>query len=275
MGTPSRQTSSVSRTRRRLLAAGAASVVGVAGCVGFTGPEVVETGSRTFDAPEGAVSVQNHNGDVEVGPRDGDNVVVEIRKRGRSQEALDAVEVEGASDDGDLLVRTTSDNRLRNVSLDLTVGIPDGATVRSVETGNGDAVVRSVPGDVRAATANGDARVSDVDGYVTVRSSNGDAEARGTTGLAGARSANGDVHVEVYALRGATDVTSANGDVEAGVAPGLNATVLATVGNGDLDIEAELGGANVSAKQARGRLGAGGPLLTLTSANGDVRLYEL
>jgi hypothetical protein len=37
----------------------------------------------------------------------------------------------------------------------------------------------------------------------------------------------------------------------------------------------ELDGASVSERQARGRLGDGGPLLTLTSANGDVRLYEL
>lgn len=182
---PSGLSNAVSPTRRRLLATGAAAATGFAGfagCAGFTGPDVTEASSRTFDAPEGVVSVRNRNGD---------------------------------------------------------------------------------------------ARAIDVEGYVTVRSSNGDAEARGTTGLAGARSANGDVHVEVYALRGATDVTSANGDVETGVAPDLDATVLATVGNGDPDVEVELDDAGVSARQARGRLGEGGPLLTLTSANGDVRLYEL
>jgi hypothetical protein len=264
-------------TRRRLLAVGATAAAGLAGCVGFAGPDVTESSSRTFDAPGGVVSVENRNGDVAVEPHDGegDGVAVEIRKRGRSQAAVDAVSVEGANEEGDLVVRTVYDDRLRNVSVDLSVRVPEGTAVGSVETGNGDAVVRSVTGDVRAVTSNGDARAIDVDGYVTVRSSNGDAEARGTTGLAGARSANGDVGVEVYDLRGATDATSANGDVEAGVAPDLDATVFATAGNGDLDVEVELDDASVSARQARGRLGDGGPLLTLTSANGDVRLYEL
>ena len=264
------------RTRRRFLAAGATTALaGLAGCVGFTGPDVTESGSLTFDVPDGVVAVENRNGDVTVEPHDGESVVVEFLKAGRSQEAIDAVTVEGGAADGDLVVGTAYDDRVRNASVDLTVRVPDGGRVGSVGTANGDVVVREVGGDVRASTTNGDARAIDVDGYVSVRSSNGDAEARGTTGLSGARSANGRVRVEVYALRGATDVTVGNGDVEAGVAPDLDASVLATVGNGDLDVEVELDDASVSERQVRGRLGDGGPLLTLTSANGDVRLYEL
>ncbi|MEF8878427.1 MAG: DUF4097 family beta strand repeat-containing protein [Haloarculaceae archaeon] len=267
---------STPRTRRRFLAAGGAALAaGLAGCAGFTGPDVTEASSRTFDAPEGSVSVENRNGDVGVEPHTGDGVVVEISKRGRSRGAIDSVAVEGETAEGDLTVRTVHGEGFRNVSVDLTIRVPDGVPVGSVETTNGDAVVREVAGDVRATTSNGDASAVDVDGYVTVRSGNGDAEARGTTGLAGARSANGDVTVEVYALRGGTDVTAGNGDVEAGVAPDLGAEVLATVGNGDLEVEVDLDRANVSASQVRGRLGGGGPLLTLTSANGDVRLYEL
>ena len=262
-------------TRRRLLAAGATAAAGFAGCLGFVGPDVTESGSMTFDVPEGVVAVENRNGDVEVEPHDGDEVLVEYRKAGRSQEAVDAVAVEGTVEDGDLAVRSVHGDRFRNVSVDLAVKIPDGGSVGSVATGNGDTVVREVTGDVRASTANGDVRVTDVDGHVTVQSGNGDAEARGTTGLSGARSANGSVSVEIHALRGATDVTSGNGDVEAGVAPDLDAEVLATVGNGDLDVEVELEGASVAANRVRGRLGDGGPLLTLTTGNGDVRLYEL
>jgi DUF4097 and DUF4098 domain-containing protein YvlB len=263
-------------SRRRVLAAGATTLgVAVAGCAGFTGPDVTETSSRNYDRPSGTVSIENRNGDVAVAPHDGDAVLVEVRKRGRTQEAVDAVTVEGEVEEGDLTVRTTVAEGARNVSVDLEVRIPDGGIVGSVATSNGDVDVREVSGDVRATTSNGEARVVDVDGYVTVQSSNGDAEARGTTGVDGARAANGDVRVEVYALRGATDLTTGNGDVEAGVVPDLDATVLATVGNGDLDVEVDLDRANVSARQVRGRLGEGGPLLTLTSANGDLRLYEL
>ena len=265
---------STPRTRRRFLAAGATVAAGLAGCLGFVGPDVTESGSLTFGVPEGVVTVENRNGDLEVEPHEGEDVLVEYRKSGRSQEAIDAVTVEGTVEEGDLVIRSVYGDRFRNVGVDLTVLVPDGGRVGSAATGNGDTVVSGVAGDVRASTANGDARATDVDGYVTVQSGNGDAEARGTTGLSGARSANGSVSVEVYALRGATDVTSANGDVEVGIAPGLDAEVLATVGNGDLDVEVELEGASVAANRVRGRLGDGGPLLTLTTGNGDVRLYE-
>ena len=272
MKTPS---SSARSTRRGILATGATVAAGLAGCLGFVGPDVTESGSLAFDVPGGVVTVGNRNGDVEIGPHDGDDVLVEYRKAGRSQAAIDAVTVEGSVEDGDLAVRSVHGDRFRNVGVDLTVLVPDGGRVGAVETANGDAVVREVAGDVRASTTNGDARAIDVDGYVTVQSGNGDAEARGTTGLSGARSANGSVSVEIHALRGATDVTSANGDVEAGVAPDLDAEVLATVGNGDLDVEVELDGASTAANRVRGRLGDGGPLLTVTTGNGDVRLYEL
>ncbi|MEF8840054.1 MAG: hypothetical protein V5A62_00310 [Haloarculaceae archaeon] len=156
---------STPHTRRGVLATGATALAaGVAGCVGFAGPDVV----------------------------------VDFLKAGRSQEALDAVTVESEPEDGDLVVRTSYEDGFRNASVDLTVRVPDGGTVGSVETANGDAVVRAVTGDVRATTT-----------------------------------------------------------------------------NGDLDVEVELDRASVSARRARGRLGDGGPLLTLASGNGDVRLYEL
>ena len=55
-------------SRRRFLASGATALgVGVAGCLGSAGPDVTESGSAGFDVPEGVVSVENRNGDVEVG----------------------------------------------------------------------------------------------------------------------------------------------------------------------------------------------------------------
>lgn len=276
MDAPSTPTSSVSRTRRRLLAVGAASVAGLAGCVGFTGPSVSERSTQSHPVEEfERVAVENRNGDVDVEPTDGDSVAVEVLKRGRSQTAVDRIEVVGAVEDDTLRIASEYPNDLSNVAVDLTVGLPAGVELAAARTGNGDTRVRDVAGDATVASANGDARALDVDGFVTVESANGDAVARGTTGIVAGRTANGDVDVEVFAVRERAEFTNANGDVDVGVDPGLDATVALAVGNGNVEVDAELAVTERTRNRVEGRLGDGGPTLRASSGNGDVRLYEL
>ncbi len=127
---------------------------------------------------------------MRVEPATGETVTVGIRERGRSQEALDRVTVESTVEDGVNTVAAVSENQLSNVSVRLVFGVPEGLTLESARTGNGDVTA---------------------DGIVD------DATARGTTGIA-----------------------DRSGD----------------------------------RNRVTGRLGDGGPRLTLSSGNGDVRLYR-
>ena len=266
-------------SRRTFLAgAGLVATTALAGCAGFAGPTVTENSTRSYSVGAyDAVAVDNRNGDVRVEPAtsDREEVEVEIRKRGRSQDALDAVGVEDTVEDGVLTLESAYENRLSNVSVRLVVLLPDGISLASAATANGDVVAENVPGDASLSSANGDAEAVDVDGYVAVSSANGDAIARGTTGIAGASTANGEVDVEVFALRGDVDLSSGNGDVEAGVAPDLDAEVELSVGNGDIEEEVEFTRRRSSPNRVEGRLGEGGPTLSCSSGNGDVRLYTL
>jgi hypothetical protein len=269
-----------SSRRTFLTGLGLAATSALAGCAGFTGPDVEENSTQTYSlGGYDAVTVQNRNGDVrvEAGDADLDRVTVEIRKRGRSQDALDAVTVEDTVADGLLTVESVyeDDFSFSNASVRLVVTLPEGISLVSTRTVNGDAHAEGVVGDARISSGNGDAEAIDVDGYVTVESANGDAVARGTTGIAGARTANGEVDVEVYAIREDVTLSSGNGDVEAGVGPNLDAEVDLSVGNGDVESEVELTDQESGRRSITGRLGDGGPTLTCSSGNGDVRLYAL
>lgn len=266
-------------SRRTFLAgAGLVTTTALAGCAGFAGPTVTENSTQTYSpGAYDAVAVENRNGDVRVEPATSgrEEVEVEIRKRGRSQDALDAVSVADTVDDGVLTLESEYENRLSNVSVRLVVLLPEGISLASVETGNGDVRAERVVGDASLSSANGDAEAVDVDGYVDVSSANGDAIARGTTGVAGASTANGEVDVEVFALREDVECSSGNGDVEVGVAPGLDAEVELTVGNGDIEDEVSFSQRSSSPNRVEGRLGEGGPTLSCSAGNGDVRLYTL
>jgi hypothetical protein len=264
-------------SRRRVLAAGAAlSLPALAGCLGFVGPSVSETRTDSF-AVDGfeAVEVLNRNGDVTVESGDGEGVELRAVKRGRTRSALDRVEVTDSVADGVLTLESVYGNDLSDVAVRLTVSLPETVTLRAARTGNGDVTAREVTGDATVSTSNGDAMATDVDGFVTVESANGDAVARGTTGVLGGRTANGDVDAEVFAIRNEAAFTNANGDVEVGVGPDLHADVSLAVGNGDIELDADLDVRERSENRVVGRLGDGGPRLRASAGNGDVRLYEL
>jgi hypothetical protein len=264
-------------SRRRLLSLGAAlGTVTLAGCLGFTGPAVSERSSRSIPVDGfDRLAVAGRNGDVTVERAPGDTVELEVEKRGRTQAAIDRLDVVNEVVDGRLQVTVEYPDTLSNVVVDLSVALPEGVALSSAQTGNGDATVRGVSGDATVTSANGDARALEVDGFVTVESANGDAVARGTTGVVAGRTANGDVDVEVFALRDLAEFTNANGSIDVGVASDLDASVTLSVGNGDINVDADLDVTAERRDRIEGRLGDGGPRLRASSGNGDVRLYEL
>lgn len=267
-------------SRRTFLAgAGLVATTALAGCAGFVGRDVTENSTQSYSpGAYDAVTIENRNGDVRVEPATSgrEEVEVEIQKRGRSQDALDAVSVEDTVEGGVLTLESVYENRFSDVSVRLVVLLPEGISLASAATANGDVRAERVTGDASLSSANGDAEAVDVDGYVDLSSANGDAIARGTTGVTGASTANGDVEVELFDLRDDVELSSGNGDVEAGVAPDLDADVELSVGNGDIEEEGvEFTSRSSSPNRVQGRLGEGGPTLSCSSGNGDVRLYTL
>jgi len=149
--------------------------------------------------------------------------------------------------------------RVRSFSNDtdvsFTVRLPAGVHV-SANTTNGSLVVASVTGEVRAHTTNGNVTAESNDGAVVA----------GTT--------NGDIRLRMSKLpaEGASYRTT-NGSITVELPAGINANIEARTTNGSISSDFELMvTGSISPRNLRGRIGSGGPTLSFSTTNGNVRI---
>jgi len=272
------------RTRRRFLAlGGTAALTGLAGCTGatpFVGKRVEN--AETYDADAvSTVAVDGANGDVTVRPADGDRLRIETVKQSGSVFAdLDDVSVDVANEGGEVRVETRQtgdDSFLLGIpSVDVTVALPTSVDLGELRTENGSVDVRGVDSDATLVSENGSVTARNVEGFVDVETENGSATVRGVSGVDGVRTENGSVAVDVAAVRGETVVESENGSVSAAVSPELDADLVATTEQGEVEVDASsVETTTRSDTRVEGRLGDGGPQLRFVTENGGVTVSEL
>lgn len=231
-------------TRRRLLGACAVGLSVVsAGCAGAmsSGDERTEF-DRELDTDAGRVTVETDSGDARVRRTDADAIQVRgTKETGSAFTDLDDLTVETTRDSDHLRISADASGDsflgLGGGSISLDVGAPEGIDVEAVSARNGYVTATDVAGDTRLESANGETTAHDVDGFVSLASASGAVSARGVAGLDGAETTNGDVTVESPAIDGDVSVSSMNGDVIAAMAPDLDATVVASASNGNLNAD--------------------------------------
>jgi DUF4097 and DUF4098 domain-containing protein YvlB len=268
----------VHMNRRALLgSAGAALSAGLAGCFGgvFGTPET-ESFENSYDvSDETVLTVRNRNGDVTVRHTDDDQLTVSGEKRASSQSALETISVDVATGEQFTVEAVFgSGSNFSSRSVELTLDVPEGVTVDSAATSNGEVTVEEVTGDVAATSSNGDVEVTGVDGYADCETTNGDVRVRETTGLTGARTSNGSVDVELLAMRDDVTCRTTNGSVTVRVGPDVAAAFRLNTSNGDAEVR-DLPHTVTTTRENRieGQLRGGtSPLLRLTTSNGDVTL---
>ncbi len=157
----------------------------------------------------------------------------------------------------------------------IEVEVPS-ATEIDLDTSGGRLSVESIRGDVKADTSGGGIRIRDVEGEVRVETSGGG--------------------IRIEDVAGSIDASSSGGPIEASFAPGAEARGrLSTSGGGvkvwldrgaNVEIDASTSGGSVrcdlpitvqgrmSESRLRGTIGSGGPLLTLRSSGGSIRIGE-
>jgi len=257
------------------------ALVVVAGCHRSAAPDTFTWSGRV--APGGWLRLRNLNGSVLVARATDGDVHIRAVKRyhgGRPEAVRFAVNPEGsdlvacalwgASGGSCTSARYASGRhagagllrrllyRERSVQVEFVVAVPAGVRV-DASTVNGRVTVADVPGEVRAATTNGSVVLTALGGPVHARAVNGRVQVR----------------VDSLAPTAELDAETVNGTVTALAPASLAGDIELSTVNGSARTDFALSGGTASAKQVRGRVGAGGPKLRLKAVNGNVRLLRV
>lgn len=264
------------------------------GCTGVPGLEETEEFNQTVTVEPGSgVTVINRNGGVRVSAWDEEHVAITAVKRttyGRAE--LEKVRIEVAEGDP-LRIETVHTGINPRVGVDYTIHLPPTVVLQQVEssngridlsgvrvngtelrTSNGPILVDGAPGgDLAAASSNGRVEMRGVEGYVTATTSNGAVTVEDCGGVLELRTSNGAISAGIPAVRGDVTISSSNGAITLRLAESLDAGVVATTSNGRItvnDLALQLD--ESSGTRISGTLGDGGPMITITTSNGNIDL---
>lgn len=252
---------------------------------------------------EPQLQVSTFDGAVEVRSWERDEVLVEIEKRGRDEEALKSIEVKaeqrGNRIDVDVRRPAGRDTFVGfgihvSTTANVTVTVPRRLALVA-RSGDGAIRVTRLDGRVELHTADGSVRAGDIkgeldvetgDGSVTVDDLEGDASLDTSDGgitlsgkLAKLKVKTGDGSVTVRADRGSAmgsdwSITTQDGSVALYLPDAFNADLDAQTGDGRVRTELDVKG-SVQAenhRSLRGRIGQGGPLLRIRTGDGSINL---
>jgi len=283
---------------------GAVSTVADAQLVGRN--ETVYTWRGTIPAG-GQFTVKNFNGPIDVRPSSGNTVELRAEKRPKGGADITDVGFEvRKSSNGDVSICSTqnedscdgdhhSDNGWRRqVTVSMTVLIPRNLRLR-VATGNGALSVEGAGSEVQASTGNGRVHIGETQGLVRVSTGNGDVDVRNAKasvhvstgngnvdvvtveGPVEVSSGNGDIDVRMSALRAKEDMAfhTGSGDVKLTLPANYNGELDASTGNGTIRSEFDLKiKGQLSPRHVRATIGAGGPMLRMSTGNGEFEIRK-
>jgi DUF4097 and DUF4098 domain-containing protein YvlB len=257
----------------------------------------------------GQFTIRNFNGPIDVRPATGNTAELRAEKKPRGgADVRDVAFDVRTSSNGDVEICSTQDddscygdrNRdrrdgwRRQVSVVMTVLVPRGVRVK-LSTGNGAVSVERAGSDVQASTGNGRVRIAETEGQVRVSTGNGDVEVRNAKarvhvstgngdvdvvtaeGPVEVSSGNGDIDVRMSALRAREDMAfhTGSGDVHLTLPANYNGELDASTGNGSIrsDFDLKIKG-QLSPRHVRATIGSGGPMLRMTTGNGEFEIRK-
>jgi len=254
-----------------------------AGCVDISAgnAQYVDTIEKRFSVSGvPTVKLGTFDGSVEVSTWDRPEVVVTIERRAASRDEAERMLIT-AEQTGDTVAVDVKEERNGGFHINfgshgarLIVNVPARATINAA-TGDGRVIVRDVEGDLSARTGDGSIRLEHVNGIVDARSGDGSITIDGQIRGLHARSGDGRVRVQASATTTTADWSLATGDgsVVLEVPDGFGAELDATTGDGRVEVEDlafERTTGESSRRIARGRLGNGGPKITIRSGDGSI-----
>lgn len=258
--------------------------ISVAGCVDITAGEArfIDTVEKRFTV-SGAPSleVSTFDGSVDVSTWDRPEVLVVIEKHALDKAAADRMIVT-TDQNGDVIrvkVQEEKDGGFRvnfgSHNARITVTLPAKAQITAV-TGDGRVTVTHVEGDLRVRTGDGAIHLEQVNGSIDATSGDGSIDIDGAVRGLSARSGDGRVRVRAVATPSADwNLVTGDGSVLLEVPDGFGAELDATTGDGRVEVrDVPFSGDSDRADRgtARGRLGSGGPTVSIRSGDGGITI---
>ena len=183
---------------------------------------------------------------------------------------------------------TTSNGAIRTV---------DGAGPARLKSSNGQIHVQAFRGNLDAQTSNDPIELLDVEGDVKAHSSNGHIRVDGLRGSLDAGTSNSSIHAKLERTSGPVRLESSNGSIDVVLPPDANVAVRANTSNNSITVHAPgtvnarllartSNGSITSDSELRmhgefdkhhmdGVIGNGGPLIDLSTSNGNIRLLKM
>lgn len=224
------------------------------------------------------VFVRNMNGAVRVEASSGAEVEVRAEKRWRRGDPKDVRITAERTSRGDILVCAIWENR--NTRCD-----EDGYRSRGSDSWwdrdrNNDVSVEftiRLPKGVKmdASTVNGGLSIEGATAQVKARTVNGSIEALSTSGPVSARTVNGGIRVRAGTIgEGPVEYETVNGSITLELPEGLNANIELRTVNGSVtseDFPITVQG-RFDRRRISGKIGKGGPEMSVSTVNGSIRL---
>lgn len=246
----------------------------------LAGEEYKADFSKTLPLKAGErFTLKNVNGSVTIATWKQDQVEIKaVKTARRTEEDLDKVEIRVEESSGAVSVKAIWPKfpRRADVNVVFTVMVPEGVNLDGVETVNGDVDVAGRYGKAEVGTTNGSVMIKDAMGQFEADTTNGGIHINRFDGELAADTTNGNIKVEGLTLKGGLSAETINGSITVVlVSPEtLNANLDASVTNGHItvDFPVTLQSLKGSKRRIEGKIGQGGPEVSLHTTNGSIRL---
>ncbi len=224
-------------------------------------------------------TLKNVNGSVTIATWKQDQVEIKaVKTARRREEDLDKVEIRVEESSGAVSVKAIWPKfpRRADVNVVFTVMVPEGVNLDGVETVNGGVDVAGRYGRAQVGTTNGSISIKDGAGELEADTTNGGITISRFEGPIQADTTNGNIKLEGVTFKDGLSAETTNGSISlAVVSPEtLNADLRASVTNGHItvDFPVTLQSLKGSKRHIEGKIGQGGPEISLHTTNGSIRL---
>ncbi len=254
----------------------------------------------TWDLQPGSrLNLESFNGPVEIIGWDQNKIEVSGEKYASTEEGLASIKLDSRNDPHSVEIRARKPSASFGARLGVsyTIHAPWSTVLERIITSNGALHVRDIGGEAQLRTSNGAIRLEHLTGGVDAGTSNGPIEASDLGSSAKLKTSNGPIRVED--VEGDCDAHTSNGSVNISMKKAPKSGIRVETSNGSVTlrlpgetsarVEANTSNASVSSdfnvtgdshdsREQRhhmsGTIGAGGPLIDITTHNGRISLLR-